>query len=77
MYVVRVGRDPGIYETWEECKKQVNKYPGADYKKVKTRQEAENFLAGVQVNEESGYGYYIDGSYVLDLSTSYPPTYLK
>lgn len=64
MYVVRVGRAPGIYETWEECKEQVNKYPGAEYKKVRTRQEAEDFLAGVQVNEESGYGYYIDGSYV-------------
>jgi ribonuclease HI len=31
-YVVWEGRAPGIYETWEECKDQVEGFPGAKYR---------------------------------------------
>ncbi len=31
-YVVWVGKSPGIYDSWEECKAQVANYPGAQYK---------------------------------------------
>ena len=31
-YAVRVGRIVGIFFTWEDCKRQVHKYPGAEYK---------------------------------------------
>jgi len=30
--VVWDGRAPGIYETWEECKDQVEGFPGARYR---------------------------------------------
>ena len=31
-YAVRLGRTPGIYTTWDECKEQVHKFKGAEYK---------------------------------------------
>lgn len=43
-YAVSVGRQPGIYETWDECKNQVSGYKNAVYKGFSTREEAEDFL---------------------------------
>ncbi len=43
-YAVRHGRSPGIYTSWEECRNQVYRYPGAEYKAFPTREEAETFL---------------------------------
>ncbi len=43
-YAVRVGREPGIYESWDECSAQVNGFKGAEYKSFKTRDEAEIYL---------------------------------
>lgn len=40
-YVVWVGRETGIFETWEDCNKQVSGFPKAVYKSFKTRQLAE------------------------------------
>ena len=40
-YVVFEGRVPGVYEEWEDCKKQVHKFSGNCYKGYVTRQEAE------------------------------------
>lgn len=46
-YAVRAGRaGPSIYSTWDECKAQVDGYPGAVYKGFATRAEAENFVDG-------------------------------
>ena len=42
-YAVRIGREPGIYLTWDDCKAQVDKFPGAIYKSFKTMEEAEKF----------------------------------
>ncbi len=39
-YVVWVGINPGIYNSWEDCKKQVDGYDGAKYKSFSTEQEA-------------------------------------
>jgi len=40
-YVVRKGRKPGIYATWEECKTQVDQYPWAQYKSFQTQRDAQ------------------------------------
>lgn len=45
-YVVWVGNNPGIYETWEDCKQQVENFPGARYKGFKSREEAIMALRG-------------------------------
>ena len=43
-YAVRIGREPGIYLTWDDCKAQVDKFPGAIYKSFKTLEEADIFM---------------------------------
>ncbi len=40
-YVVWAGRMPGVFETWDDCKSQVDGFSGARYKSYPTRQEAE------------------------------------
>jgi ribonuclease HI len=43
-YAVRVGRVPGIYPDWPSCQAQVNGFPGAQFKKFATREEASFFM---------------------------------
>ena len=43
-YAVKIGRKPGIYTSWKECKKYVHKYDGAQFRAFKTLAEAENFM---------------------------------
>jgi len=43
-YAVARGKTPGIYLTWEDCKVQVEHFPGAMYKGFSTIQEAETFI---------------------------------
>lgn len=43
-YAVAVGRTPGIYTTWDEAKKMVDKFPGAKFKSFATREEAQEFI---------------------------------
>ncbi|QDI92725.1 ribonuclease H [Salicibibacter halophilus] len=40
-YVVWKGRNPGIYQSWPECQKQVNGYKGARFKSFSSKEEAE------------------------------------
>ena len=43
-YVVYKGRVPGVYDEWEDCVKQVNKFKGNSYKGYRTKAE----LQGLQ-----------------------------
>lgn len=46
-YVVWKGHKPGIYQSWAECKEQVDGYPQAQYKSYESAKEAESaFKAG-------------------------------
>ena len=45
-HAVKKGRNPGIYQTWDEAKAQVNGYSGAIYKSFATLQEADEFMLG-------------------------------
>ncbi|HRB71497.1 MAG TPA: ribonuclease H family protein [Flavobacterium sp.] len=40
-YVVWTGRQTGIFETWEDCSKQISGFPKAVYKSFKTKELAE------------------------------------
>ncbi|QHO21254.1 uncharacterized protein LOC107613727 [Arachis ipaensis] len=42
-YVVRRGRKPGIYTSWEECNQQVYGFKGSQYKGFMVRREAESW----------------------------------
>ena len=43
-YAVRVGRTPGIYNSWDDCKAQTDGFPNATYKSFKTAAEAADFM---------------------------------
>lgn len=43
-YAVKIGRKPGIYETWPECELQIKGISGASYKAFNTIEEAEKFI---------------------------------
>lgn len=43
-YVVRKGRNPGIYLTWEECQKQVDGFSNAEFKSFSSESEAREYL---------------------------------
>jgi len=46
-YVVWIGREPGLYPSWEKCKAQVDNFAGAKYKAFDTLAEARDaFDAG-------------------------------
>ena len=47
-YVVKKGKIPGIYFTWDDCKKMVDGYPGAVYKGFTTLAEAESYMSGAE-----------------------------
>ncbi|XP_075454403.1 ribonuclease H1-like isoform X3 [Ascaphus truei] len=47
-YAVRTGRKPGIYNTWDECKEQVIRFPAARYKKFATEEDAREFVGNTQ-----------------------------
>lgn len=53
-YAVKVGREPGIYLNWEDCQKQVHSFPGAIFKKWKTREDAENYIHGTSSDSVIG-----------------------
>ncbi|RCI03574.1 Ribonuclease H1 [Rhizopus stolonifer] len=42
-YAVKVGRKPGVYNSWPECQDQVTGIKGAKFKKFPTKEEAEQF----------------------------------
>lgn len=54
-YVVKKGRVPGIYFSWEDCKKMVDGYPGPVYRGFATLAEAESYMNGtVDANSLAG-----------------------
>ena len=58
------GRIPGVYHTWDECKKQVDGYSGAVYKSFSSLQEANDFLIEKSKTVfHNGLIAYVDGSY--------------
>lgn len=69
-YAVKVGKTPGIYLTWDECKDNVNGFPGALYKSFNTIEEAEDY-SGVKFDKEkldkadskSACYAFVDGSF--------------
>ena len=44
-YGVRKGLIPGIYKTWDECKAQVNGFPGAEYQGFATLDEVNAYMS--------------------------------
>lgn len=45
IYAIKVGRNPGIYQTWEQAKEQVEGFSESVYKSFSTLEEAEAFIS--------------------------------
>lgn len=65
-YAVRKGYNTGIYETWDECKAQINGFSGAEYKSFPSLNEAKAYINN-EVSKENNViteaVAYVDGSY--------------
>jgi ribonuclease HI len=70
-YVVKIGRQPGIYETWTEAEKHVSGYSGAKYKSFKTLEEAEAWLNPTKTPELAVCGMQIS---TVSQTPKYPAT---
>lgn len=63
-YAVKVGRKPGIYNTWGEAQKQVSGFSGAKFKSFSNEEEALKFISDENVpQKETIYTAYVDGSF--------------
>ena len=70
-YAVRTGRNPGVYTSWDACRREVDGFKGAEYKSFKSRGEAEAYVekglrgerAEGDVNDTTLMKAFIDGSY--------------
>ncbi|EJP19520.1 caulimovirus viroplasmin / ribonuclease HI multi-domain protein [Peptostreptococcaceae bacterium AS15] len=56
-YAVKKGRQTGIFETWEECKKNTTGYKNALFKSFKTLAEAKSFLND-EIKEDNNIKYH-------------------
>lgn len=76
-YAIRKGEKTGIYTTWDECKKYITGYSGAEYKSFTTKKGAEDYFNNntqevSDKNQEnidtdiSGAVAYVDGSFNSD-----------
>ncbi|MBS4013714.1 MAG: ribonuclease H family protein [Bacteroidetes bacterium] len=45
-YVVWEGKEPGIFNTWDKCKKSIDGFPGAKYKSFPTMEMAKEAFSG-------------------------------
>ena len=53
-YAVAIGRVPGVYRTWEECKEMVTGVQKARFKKFNTAIEAYSFISEIAVADSVG-----------------------
>ncbi len=50
-YAVKNGIQPGVYNTWEECRAQIDGFTGAKFKKFNNKEEAEAFITTLSVEQ--------------------------
>lgn len=70
-YAVRNGYHIGIFNTWEECRKEVEGYSGAEYKSFARIEDAKTYMGvneqlslfDAPVTEKNTAVAYVDGSY--------------
>lgn len=53
-YGVWVGRNPGIYDNWNDCKAQVDKFPQAKYSKLKSGNKSDALIEFNSANTFNG-----------------------
>lgn len=49
-YAVQYDRNSGVYDSWDDCRSEVNDYSGAVYKKFESAQDAMDYSQGSNSN---------------------------
>ncbi len=65
-YAVKQGKNPGIYNSWTECREQTQGYSGAVFKSFETLEAAQEYLTTAPADQPIKEGLpfaYIDGSF--------------
>lgn len=65
-YAVKEGRKTGVFDSWDECSRFVNGYPGAIYKGFSSKEEANKYIAegnNDAIDIDNMPYTYVDGSY--------------
>lgn len=52
IYAVKKGRVPGVYRNWDEAKKQVDGFSGAEYKSFENITDAIDYLGWQEKSHE-------------------------
>ena len=60
-YAVKKGHRPEIYNSWDDCQKQIVGFSGAEFKKFKTMEEARVFIAEPPLPVSSASSLSLDG----------------
>lgn len=70
-YAVRIGRTPGIYRSWDECKTMVDGYAGAIYKSFKLENDAIAFMKGINNTKKTNTNTKSKEKASIDLPINY------
>lgn len=73
-YAVKNGREPGIYTDWESCKKQVIKFPRAEYKKFENKKDAEEYMKSSELLKAEKINLHKPGVYLYTDGSMHPET---
>ncbi|WP_019133586.1 viroplasmin family protein [Kallipyga massiliensis] len=69
-YAVRVGRTPGVYQTWNQAEEQIKGFSGAEYKAFSTEEEAIKYLSFEETKESIKPSYEVsDMNRKIELET--------
>jgi Predicted double-stranded RNA/RNA-DNA hybrid binding protein len=75
VYAVRNGINTGIFQSWEECEKQIKGFKGAEFKGFPSMQEAQQYLSNKDAEKKENahnqvtkdaVQIFVDGSFNLD-----------
>ncbi|KAF5057979.1 RNase LS, bacterial toxin [anaerobic digester metagenome] len=74
IYAVKSGHKTGIFDTWAECQAQISGFSGAEFKAFSSRNEAEGYLAGIDVYSDEIKQLVEDGTIVAFCDGSFDDT---
>lgn len=74
-YAVKIGKVPGVYESWEDCKEMIDGFSNADYKAFGKKEDAEAFINNTTTHENKNIIMsaldtaiaYVDGAILIQL----------
>ncbi|CAD5213008.1 unnamed protein product [Bursaphelenchus okinawaensis] len=73
-YAVAKGRNVGIYNSWDDCKAQVNGFSGPVFKKFNSQAEAQDFVDSKRSAGSNGYQRQYQGNSGIEVESNKTPS---